>query len=317
LKYCELPGVDRPLSRIVLGTGSFNEDRRPEAWPLFDRYLSAGGTTLDTAAVYGDGASERVVGGWLERSGCREDVVVVTKGGHPSLPDWTNRLSPEQVDRDLEESLDRLKTDYIDLYMLHRDDEQIPVGELVDMLSRYVASGRVRAAAVSNWSWQRVEEANNYASRSGASPVIANSVHYSLAAPRGAMLPGTVSLCEDDAALSSYRTSQFPVLAWSAQAKGFFSGRYAPSVHDDAYLERVYYDEDNWERLDRVTRLAADRGCTTSQLALAWLLNQPIEILAVIGTSSGAHLDECLGAVDVSLTPSELAWLNLEQAEPE
>jgi aryl-alcohol dehydrogenase-like predicted oxidoreductase len=316
LKYCAFPGVDIPLSRVVLGTGSFNDDRRVEAWRLFDRYLSAGGTALDTAAIYGDGASERVVGHWLHHSGCRNDVVIVTKGGHPSLPDWGNRLTARDVDRDLDESLDRLKTDYIDLYMLHRDDEQLPVDELVDMLSGYVASGRVRAVAVSNWSCQRVQEANDYASKAGASRLIANSVHYSLATPHGPMLPGTVSLCEDSAAISSYRTSQFPVMAWSAQAKGFFSGRYTPSVHDDAYLERVYYHEDNWERLDRVTRLATERGCTTSQLALAWLLNQPLQILAVIGTSREAHLDECLGAVDVSLVPSELAWLNLEDAEP-
>jgi 1-deoxyxylulose-5-phosphate synthase len=312
LKYCEFPGVDIPLSRVVLGTGSFNDDRRVEAWRLLDRYLSAGGTALDTAAIYGDGASERVVGDWLHHSGCRNDVVIVTKGGHPSLPDWGNRLTARDVDRDLEESLDRLKTDYIDLYMLHRDDEQLPVGELVDMLSGYVASGRVRAVAVSNWSWQRVQEANDYASKAGVSSLIANSVHYSLATPHGAMLPGTVTLCEDSAAISSYRTSQFPIMAWSAQAKGFFSGRYTPSVHDDPYLERVYYHEDNWERLGRVTRLATERGCTTSQLALAWLLNQPLEILAVIGTSREAHLDECLGAVDVPLVPSELAWLNLD-----
>jgi 1-deoxyxylulose-5-phosphate synthase len=309
LEYCDFPGVGLPLSRVVLGTGSFDEGGRVEAWRLFDRYRLAGGTVLDTAAVYGDGASERVVGGWLDHSRCRGEVVIVTKGGHPSLPDWGDRLTPDDVSLDLEQSLDRLRTDYIDVYMLHRDNENIPVDELVDMFSRFVASGKVRTAAVSNWSCHRVEEANSYASRSGGAPLVANSVHYSLATPHGPMLPGTVSLCEDDAAFSWYRSSRLPVVAWSAQAKGFFSGRFAPSVHDDPYVEKVFYHQDNWERLARATHFAAERGCTTAQVALAWVLNQPLEILAVIGTRREAHLDECLGAFDLHLQPAELAWL--------
>jgi 1-deoxyxylulose-5-phosphate synthase len=317
LKCREFPGLSPPLSRIVLGTGSFNEDRRDEAWRLFDRYFSAGGTVLDTAAVYGAGASERVIGGWLEHFGRRADVAIVTKGGHPSLPDWHDRLTPGEVEQDLEESLSRLKTDYIDVYMLHRDNEQVPVAELVDILSRLVASGKARAAAVSNWSWQRVEEANSYASRSAVAPLVANSVHYCLATPHGQMLPGTVSLCGDVAALAWYRRSKFPVLAWSAQARGFFSGRFAPSVHDNAQVEDIYYHDENWERLERVTRLAADRGCSTSQVALAWVLDQPLEVMAVVGPTRQEHLDDCLAADDLHLTAAELAWLNLEQEELE
>jgi 1-deoxyxylulose-5-phosphate synthase len=316
LRYGEIAGVGPAPSRIVLGSGSFDEDSRSDAWRLLDRYVALGGSVIDTAAVYGDGASEQVLGEWLARSGCRDDVVIATKGGHPSLPDWTGRLTADEVERDLEASLSRLGVDRVDLYMLHRDDERIPVDELVDLLARHARSGKVGAVAVSNWTWQRVEEANSYATQTSAPCLTANSVHYSLAAPRALVAPGAVSLCGDDTAVEWYRRTLIPVLAWSSQAKGFFSGRFAPTSHDDEYVERVYYHEDNWRRLERVTRLAATRGCRPSQVALAWLLDQPGQIFAVVGTTKLGHLDECVGALDLHLTLSEIEWLNLEREEP-
>lgn len=311
--YGEVAGVSVPLSRLVLGSGSFDEDRRDEAWRLLDRYAAAGGTVIDTAAIYGGGASERVVGGWLDRSGYRDSMVIATKGGHPNLPDWHGRLTPEDVEHDIGSSLSRLNVEYVDLYMLHRDDEQIPVGELIDTLAAHVANGRAKAIGVSNWSWQRVQQANAYASRSGAPRVVANSIQYSLAAPKAAvLLPGTVTLSGDAAAFEWYSETQLPVLAWSSQANGFFSGRYPPDVHDDTVVERVYYHEDNWRRLERATRLAVSRGCTPSQVAMAWLLGQPLDLFAVIGCTQLPHLEESLGTLDLRLTPEEMAWLNLD-----
>jgi 1-deoxyxylulose-5-phosphate synthase len=316
VRYGQIAGVVTAPSRIVLGGGSFGEGRRVDAWRLIDHYVSLGGSLIDTAAVYGNGASERVLGEWLARSGCRDNVAILTKGGHPSLPDWTGRLTPDEVEEDLRASLSRLQVDCIDLYMLHRDDERIPADELVDLLARCVDRGMVKTVAVSNWTWQRVEEANRYAAGCGAPSLAANSVHYSLAVPRASVAPGAVSLCGDDAALAWYRRSGVPVLAWSSQAKGFFSGRFAPTVHDDPHVEKVYYHEDNWRRLDRVTRLAGRFGCTPAQVALAWLLEQPVQVFAVVGTTKVKHLDECLGALDVHLSSPEIEWLNLERDEP-
>ncbi len=230
--YGEIPGIGRPLSRVVLGAGSLDEPRYDDAAALFDAYLATGGTAIDTAAVYGDGASERVVGQWLRRSGCRDEVVIVTKGGHPDLTNWQPRLTPEDVEQDLTESLDRLGVDCVDLYLLHRDNEEIPVDELVDMLASHAGAGRVKAVGVSNWTWQRAEEANQYTAESGAPRIAANSVHYSLATPKVVIAPGAVTLCDDPTAVAWYGQSGLPVLAWSSQAKGFFSGRFAPTVHD-------------------------------------------------------------------------------------
>jgi 1-deoxyxylulose-5-phosphate synthase len=313
LIYGEIAGVGRPLSRVVLGAGSLDDPRYDDAAALFDAYVAAGGTAIDTAAVYGDGASERVVGQWLRRSGCRDEVVIVTKGGHPDLSDWQPRLTPEDVEQDLNESLDRLGVDCVDLYLLHRDNEEIQVDELVDMLASHAGAGQVKAVGVSNWTWSRVEEANEYAAESGAPRMAANSVHYSLATPKGVIAPGAVSLCDDPTALAWYAKSGLPVLAWSSQAKGFFSGRFAPTVHDSPHVEQTYYHKGNWQRLERVNQLARDRGWLPSQVALAWLFNQPLDIFAVVGPTRLPHLNECMGAVDLHLTPSEVAWLNLGQ----
>ena len=105
-------------------------------------------------------ASECSGNGWSVRmpGRCRDRA----EGGHPSLPDWRDRLTPDEVEHDLEASLARLQVGSVDLYMLHRDDERTPVDELVDLLARHVQSGKVKAVAVSNWTWQRVEEANGY-----------------------------------------------------------------------------------------------------------------------------------------------------------
>lgn len=129
------------------------------------------------------------------------------------------------------------------------------------------------------------------------------------------MLPGTVTLCGDVAAVEWYTETQLPVLAWSSQARGFFSGRYAQDVHDDAEVERTYYHQDNWRRLERATHLAVSRGCTPSQVALAWLLNGPMDVFAVIGCTQVPHLEESLGALTLRFTPEESAWLNLERQE--
>lgn len=316
MHYGNIGPICRPLSRVVLGTGSIGNIPGNERERLFDAYRQAGGSVIDTAAVYGGGATETAVGRWLARTGCRDEVAIVTKGGHPSLPDWAGRLTPEQVSLDLAASRERLQVDRIDLYMLHRYDEEVPVGEIMSMLGDHVRSGAVNAVGVSNWTWQRVEQANTYAARLGLPGLCANSIHYSLAVPQSRVAPGTVSLCGDSEALSWYRASRLPLLSWSSLARGFLSGRFSPSVHSDAHVERIFYHPSNWERLQRVRKLAADRRCTPSQVALAWVLCQPLDLYAVVGPTQLPHLEECLGAADLHLSPPDLAWLNLEADEP-
>jgi len=110
-----------------------------------------------------------------------------------------------------------------------------------------------------------------------------------------------------------------PVFAWSAQARGFFSGRYRPDLTEGATTDaqnviRTYYSDANWERFRRADELAELRGCTLRQVALAWVLHSPLDVFALIGPATVAELDDCLGALEVELTPDEVAWLNLEHS---
>jgi len=314
--YGTIPGLGRPVSRLVLGSMVFRLEP-PEAWArtcdLLDQFAALGGNAVDTAHIYGRGESERALGRWLAQRGNRDQMVIITKGAHPA-PDWTPRLTPAAIAADLAESLERLGTT-IDLYLLHRDDPAMPVGPIVECLNEHLAAGRIRAMGASNWTPERIQEANEYAAARGLAGFAASSPNLALAVPNKPHWPGTVSIAGDRAALAWYRARQFPVLAWSSQAGGFFSGRFSPDRPEAPRMVQVYDSPGNWERLRRARELAAARGCTPVQVALAWVLHQPFPIFALIGPHSVAELQDSAGALAVHLTPEETAWLNLETEE--
>lgn len=206
--------------------------------------------------------------------------------------------------------------------MLHRDDESVPVGEIVDMVAAHVRGGRVKVAGVSNWSHERIEEANRYAASRGLPLLELSSPHYSLAVPNRAIAPGAISLCGRGDALAWYRQNKFPVMAWSTQAHGFFS-RWYPSPDGgsnggaDGDGQSVYADSANGERRRRVQALSVERHCTRTQIALAWLFAQGLDLYAVIGPGTAAHLGDSLGALRVELSEAEAAWLNLARENVE
>lgn len=311
MKYGSIPGVSDRVSRLVLGSGAFGT--LEDAWSeLLDAFVAAGGTAIDTAYSYGRGESERQLGAWLEARGRHDDLIVITKGAH-HLPDGTPRVTPEAIDEELPESLRRLRIATIDLYLLHRDDPTRPVGPIVECLNRHQAAGRIRRFGASNWTTARYEEANDYAARHGLAGFAAISPNLSLAVPRDQMWPNVVSFAGDRKALAWERRTQTPLLAWSSGASGFFSGRFSPELRDNPDVVRVYYHADNWRRLERTRALAARKGATPTQVALAWVLHRPFPTFALVGPRTRAELDDCLGALAVDLAPDDLAWLNLER----
>ena len=310
MTYGDIGGLDKPVSRLVLG--GFSIDRMDTVRSKFDAFLAAGGNAVDTGHVYGEGSSERAIGKWLLETGRREEIVIITKGVHPNLSDWVTRVNPVAIAQDLSESRERLGVETVDLYLLHRDDPDAPVGPLVECLNEHTAAGRIRAFGVSNWTHSRIEEANAYAAARGLLGFSASSPHLALAAAGEFLYPGCVSVSDDADALAWYRENRFPLLAWSSQAGGFFSGRFTPEVRENAAMVGQYYSEDNWERLRRARSLAQRRGCTPTQAALAWILHQPLNIFAIFSTNKMPHLAECLAALDIRLTPKETAWLSLQ-----
>ena len=310
--YGSVPSVGNRVSRLVLGSVVFSPERANLVASLLDRFVAAGGTTIDTAREYGDGDSEKAIGQWLRQRDCRDDVVIITKGAHHA-PDLTRRVTPAAISDDLTASLESLGVDTIDLYLLHRDDPRVPVGPIVECLNEHHAAGRIRAFGGSNWTTRRLDEANDYAAAHGLQGFSAGSPNLALAVTNEPMWPECVSVAGDPEALAWYRERQFPLFAWSSQASGFFSGRFSPAEVVDPNVARVYYRDDNWERLHRAREIATRLDATSTQVALAWVLHQPFPTFALIGPRAESELLDCLGSLDVSLTPADVAWLNLER----
>lgn len=308
MKYGQIAGLEMPVSRLVMGSMVCTTDDMPLTRELLDAYVAAGGNCLDTAHVYGGGKSERAIGQWMAERGNRDKIIVLDKGAHPY---WTEpRVNPECIRQDITESLERLQTDTIDLYLLHRDDPNVPVGPIVECLNAEKEAGRIRAFGGSNWTPQRLEAANAYARSHGLTPFAASSPHLSLAAINEAMWSGCLAL--DAEGRAWHEATQFPLFPWSAQANGFFTGRFAPDDISNKDVARVYYNEGNWERLRRARELAAKKHVTANQIALAYVLNQPFPVFALIGPRSTAELMDSLPAMNITLTQEERRWLNLE-----
>jgi aryl-alcohol dehydrogenase-like predicted oxidoreductase len=310
VRYAEVAGVGR-CSRLVLGTMAFTPERTEQATGLLDAFVAAGGNVIDTAHNYGGewvGRSERAIGQWLQASGRRQQIIIIDKGAHPDA--HGPRVHPQAIAADLRDSLARLQTDWIDVYLLHRDDPAVPVGPIMEALNEHIAAGSIRAIGASNWSHPRIDEANAYARCHGLQGFCCSSTNLSLARAKEPRWPGCISLDADG--LAWHRRTGMPLFSWSSQAGGFFTGRYAPERTDDAEMVRVYYAADNWERLRRARTLAAHRGVHPAQIALAYVLHQDFPTFAIIGPLTPAEFEISVAVDGIDLSPAEVRWLNLE-----
>ena len=302
MTYSKVDGVELPVSRIVMGT-LFAKNVQ-QAGPVFDEFVSQGGNCFDTARHYGD--AELVFGEWMWERGVREDTVVITKGAH------TPECNPAAVTRQLDESLERLQTDFIDIYFLHRDNTRVPVGEFVDVLNEHKDAGRIGVFGGSNWSLERTDEANEYADKNGLSGFSVLSNHMSLA--RMVEAPWDGCLAASDAESRAWLAEQqMPLFPWSAQARGFFvHGRAGVDLLDDPELVRCWYSDDNFERLARVRSIAEKQGVDAVSVALAYVLNQQNPTFPLMGPVSVEEARSSLAALDVELSSDDVQWLNLE-----
>lgn len=317
--YGEIRGVRRPVARIIQGGTMFGSDLDAnESFALLDQVYELGCNTIDTAHVYAGGNSERIIGRWMKERGLREKIVLITKGGAHSVD--RRRLTPFDIASDLHDSLARLKTEYIDLYLLHRDDTNMPVEPIIDTLNEHLQAGRLLAFGVSNWSHQRIEEANAYASANGLVPFVASSPQFGLADSAAEPWPLCLSISGTSGsdAREWYSQTKMPVLVWSPLASGFFSGKFRrDNLHLfgerewDEVAIRTYATEANFQRFDRASTLAEAKGVTTAQIALAYVMNQPMNLFAVVGPHSVEKFKANVEASEIQLTQEELDWLDL------
>ena len=319
MKYGSIPGVGKPLARLVQGTVMLTTKELNEGFALLDAVLAQGGTTFDTAHGYGGGECERVLGQWVEARGLRDQVVIITKGAHHNQD--RQRVTPYDITADLHDSLARLRTDYVDLYLLHRDDPSQPVGPIIEVLNEHKAAGKINAFGGSNWSVSRFIEANTYAAEHGLEGFVASSPNFSLAVQAKAPWPNCVSISGPVATAERewYAEQQTPLFTWSSLAGGFFSGRFQRDNVDafDTYLDKLavetYGTDENFQRLDRVEKLAAEKGLTIPQIATAYVTSYPLNIFALVGCRTGDEFRDNVAAADLQLTDAEMAWLELRR----
>ncbi|MCW5547470.1 MAG: aldo/keto reductase [Opitutaceae bacterium] len=299
-----IAGLDKPVSRLIMGCD--NQETMAHGAAVWDDYYERGGLTFDTAHIYGGGLQEKLLGHWVKHRGLREEVSLIVKGAH------TPFCNPDDLVREFDISLNRLQTGYADLYVMHRDNPDVPVGEFVDVLNEQVRAGRIRVFGGSNWSLPRIAAANRYAARKGLQGFGVVSNNFSLARMVNPVWGGCIAASDPDSR-RWLKKHQFPLLAWSSQARGFFTDRAGPDKRDDEQLVRCWYSDDNFARRERAVALAAKKGVTPIAIAAAYVLHQPFPTFALIGPRFIHETVSSLDCLKVELTPRELAWLNLER----
>ena len=310
MDYVKLGATGLEVSRLCLGCMSFGEpERGNHPWSLGDKdaraiitqALEAGINFLDTANVYSAGSSEEIVGRALKDWGRRDEIVLATKV-HGRMHEGPNGagLSRKAILSEIDNSLRRLGTDYVDLYQIHRFDASVPVEETLQALDDVVRSGKARyIGASSMYAWQFAKMLAS-AERHGWTRFVTMQDHYNLLyrEEEREMLP----LCADQG---------IGVIPWSPLARGRLTRAWDTETArsaTDQFGQRLYRDTDR-EIVERVGALAERRGVRRAQIALAWLLNNPLVHSPIVGVTRPEQLTDALGALTITLEPAEVAEL--------
>jgi 1-deoxyxylulose-5-phosphate synthase len=313
MQYVRFGQTGIKVSRLCLGMMTYGSSRwRPwvlddaESRPFIKRALEHGINFFDTADMYSRGVSEEVTGRALKDFTRRDQVVLATKVFYP-LEDGPNAggLSRKHIFDAIDASLRRLGTDYVDLYQIHRLDRDVRMEETLESLHDVVKAGKARyIGASSMYAWQ-FAKLLYLADRHGWTRFVSMQNHYNLVyrEEEREMLP----LCRDQG---------IAVIPWSPLARGFLAGNRdrtdrgtTTRAQTDQFAHEMYYTDADFTIAERVAELARRRGCTPSQIALAWVLSQPDVTAPIVGASKLQHLDELVAAAEIRLDGEEIALL--------
>ena len=309
-----IPGLDKPVSRILFGTAAFPMVLGISNSWMLDFAFSRGVNTFDSARGYG--GAENSLGKWIKERNNREKVVVLTKCGNVS-PEGVH-VDRGVIEKELAESLEALGTDYIDIYLLHRDDPNTPVSEFIDTLNRVKREGKIRIFGVSNWTDARIREANDYAKANGLEGFSVSSPYFGLARqmedPWGG---GCVAVTgpENEKARAWYEKTQFPLFAYSSLGRGMFGGRVKSTDPEgaekfmDQFAQKGYLSAENLKRLGRAEQLAAREHCTVPGIAMRYIFGSPMNVFAVASVSKPEHLTANVKAANCPLNAEDMKWL--------
>jgi aryl-alcohol dehydrogenase-like predicted oxidoreductase len=306
--YLVIEDTDLKVSRIVLGTANAGLAwDGPDAFNLLDTYVARGGNVIDTARVYSDwvepeiGRSERVIGDWLRQRGHHDDLVIMTKGAHPRFDAMTtSRLSKTEVESDLNLSLNALSIDCVDIYCFHRDDVNRSVEELIETMESFRQAGKIRYYACSNWSVQRMEQADAYCARMGYRGFVLNQALYNYAASGMKPFPDETMVTVDPGMLEYHASHPRNVLAaYMSLCSGFFHALQKSGVQ--AVENSPYCTSKNLELYEKVKTIAADHHTGITQVLIGFVLTRKPEMLALIGARNLEQLEAAMDSLNVDL----------------
>ena len=294
----------REASRLARGTAEYRCEREADAFALMDAYRACGGNIFDTARVYGD--SESVIGRYLGSRGCRGELFIATKGGHYDLKTREKRLNRAAIYNDVEVSLCELGIDYADIYFLHRDDEDVPVTEIMGILADLVKEGKILSIGVSNWTVDRIAQANKFALENGLPKIIASQIKHSAAVTVWESDPTMLSL--DGGSREFYEKEKMPIFAYTSQAKGLFSklDRFGVDGISEG-LRREFICDETLRRYEVMREISLELGRPIGQVVLATLLCDPrLEIIPIIGGKTREQIEDSFAALDIKLQGEQI-----------
>jgi aryl-alcohol dehydrogenase-like predicted oxidoreductase len=310
MEYTFLGATGLEVSELCLGAMMFgSRTDEPTSTQILDTFTAAGGNFIDTADIYGEGASEEVLGRWL-KTRRREDYVVATKVWGPMGPGRNDRgLSRKHILDGVDASLRRLGTDYIDLYQLHGWDAGTPLTETLSTLDSLVRTGKVRYLGVSNFSGWQIQKAVDLCRQHGWEPLASLQPLYTLLDREAEW--ELIPVCQNEG---------IGMVTWSPLRSGWLSGAYrrgmtAPPTDSKVSLPgshswQRYANEHTWHVLDELAAVADEAGSTPARVAIRWLMQRPGVTAPIVGARTHAHLEDVLGATGWSLTPDQMNRLN-------
>lgn len=311
MEKSQIQGTELWVSPFGLGTADAGVAWREEdTEKIFGTYLDLGGNVIDTAHVYSDwvppetSRSERVIGDWLARTKKRNEIVMVTKGGHPSMlgenPDMhKSRMRREDMAEDLDSSLMKLRTDHIDLYFYHRDDVTIPVEETVEVMEDFVRQGKIRYYGCSNWTPERMKAADAYCKEKGYRGFIADQMLFNYGTRHMKPMEDD-TLCSMDDEMYAYHRENRNNLAmpYMGIASGFFHSY--EKKGEDAVKASPYYTEGNRKAAERLKMLKEKYDADTTQILLGFFTVQDFPCLPLYGTGKPERLKDAAKAFSIA-----------------
>ena len=301
------------ITSVVMGTDCFGAEMEPDLCErLLDVYVEQGGNTIDTARSYsiwsGDftpGQSERVIGRWLQKRGKRDDLVISTKCAHPASTKRMDihRLSEKDIFEDVEGSLKDLGTDYIDILWLHRDNKNVPVSEIMQSLHKLVKQGKVLNVGASNWTAQRIKEANDYALKNNLTPFCGSQIKWALAKTASDIniVQDVVEMTKEEYAF--YKETKMPVFAFASQAKGYMykMAKGGTDALSPKAKER-YHCPENVERFEKVMKYCKETGISLEQATLSSLTTNPyFDTVAIVGCKNEQQLLSSISGANTNI----------------